>query len=379
VKRAATGANGAGFYRPELDGLRFVAFLAVFIHHAVPTFSVPSLARRWPFVGELVTAATHAGAYGVELFFVLSSYLITELLLREREVTGVLDARSFYIRRALRIWPLYYLFLFVSAVVLPRFFPDQSLGARYILAFSLLLGNWACACWGFPASSAAPLWSVSVEEQFYVAWPLVVRKMGEASLLRVCAGAIVVAVIGRSALVLARAHDPALWTSTFAHLDSIACGAIVCILLRKKVRRITRLRAALLVAVCPVTWLVGALLEGTGKATWPYALVAFPLLAAGSSCLLVATVLRGPEGILTNRVFVFLGRISYGLYVVHSLGLAIAEHVPIQLVGIALVGVRALVGLAITIGMAVLSYRFIERPFLRLKERFAHVISRPET
>ncbi len=102
----------------------------------------------------------------VDLFFALSSYLITELLIREHRPTGTLNIRAFYARRVLRIWPLYFFALFLAAPSLPR---------EYLAGFALLSGNWMCALAGFPASPFALLWSVSIEEQFYLAWPWVVR------------------------------------------------------------------------------------------------------------------------------------------------------------------------------------------------------------
>ena len=107
------------------------------------------------------------GAFGVSLFFVLSSYLITELLLREKDLIGGLDVKSFYIRRILRIWPLYFAFL-ALAVALRWIFPGQHVTWRAGLWFSLLAGNWYIVFHGFPSSVIFPLWSVSIEEQFYI-------------------------------------------------------------------------------------------------------------------------------------------------------------------------------------------------------------------
>ena len=109
------------FYRPELDCLRFFAFLFVFISHAFSISTDYYIQLGMP--GELaawVRAAVGSGGIGVVLFFVLSSYLITELLIREHTRRGSLDIKAFYIRRALRIWPLYFFFLFLIYIVIPR-------------------------------------------------------------------------------------------------------------------------------------------------------------------------------------------------------------------------------------------------------------------
>jgi peptidoglycan/LPS O-acetylase OafA/YrhL len=148
----------ARFYHPELDVLRFFAFLIVFLHHAFPhepgfwvTLGLPL------FLARIAAGIGAAGAFGVGVFFVLSSYLITELLLREKDLRGTLDLRSFYIRRVLRIWPLYFAFL-ALAVVLRWIVPGQQVTWRAGLWFSLLAGNWFIVFHGFPSSVIFPLW-----------------------------------------------------------------------------------------------------------------------------------------------------------------------------------------------------------------------------
>jgi peptidoglycan/LPS O-acetylase OafA/YrhL len=96
------------YYRPELDCLRFFAFFAVFTFHSPGGDAAYFSARHIP-LAALVASVTSAGRFGVDLFFLLSAYLITELLLREQNLFGRLDLRSFYVRRILRIWPLYFL------------------------------------------------------------------------------------------------------------------------------------------------------------------------------------------------------------------------------------------------------------------------------
>src|SRR5215213_1703384 len=107
-------------YRPELDVLRFVAFLAVFMHHALPRDASLYIREGLsPTTTEWLLNAKEAGAFGVDLFFALSSYLITELLLREYASRGAFNISAFYVRRALRIWPLYFTFLAATIIVIP--------------------------------------------------------------------------------------------------------------------------------------------------------------------------------------------------------------------------------------------------------------------
>ena len=125
-------ANNDRFYHPELDALRFVAFLAVFIHHALPRDASLYIANGLsPAVTQWLLTAKEAGAFGLDLFFALSAYLITELLLREHAQRGSFSIPAFYVRRALRIWPLYFTFLALTVLVIPTLIPAERFGWQY--------------------------------------------------------------------------------------------------------------------------------------------------------------------------------------------------------------------------------------------------------
>ncbi|TLZ12456.1 MAG: acyltransferase [Gammaproteobacteria bacterium] len=112
------------------------------------------------------TRECHGNGALSAFFFTLSSFLITTLLLRESSVCGALDVTAFYLRRVLRILPLYFGFLLAATTLARSLVPDENLPLKYVVAFALLCGNWACVLWGYPHSVASPLWSVSIEEQF---------------------------------------------------------------------------------------------------------------------------------------------------------------------------------------------------------------------
>src|SRR6185437_4348697 len=134
----AEKARAGRFYSPELDALRFFAFLGVFVFHAAPrTMDFYATAGFPAWLSKILISTFGAGAYGVDLFFALSAYLITSLLLRERATTGKLDLRSFYVRRILRIWPLYLGFV-VFAAITAHFLPWQNLPLRYVAGYTLL-------------------------------------------------------------------------------------------------------------------------------------------------------------------------------------------------------------------------------------------------
>jgi peptidoglycan/LPS O-acetylase OafA/YrhL len=336
------------FHRPELDALRFGAFLLVFLHHALPH---ESAAFAWAprIVAQGLAAAGRAGALGVDLFFALSAYLITELLLREQRATGSVNVRAFYTRRILRIWPLYFFALGILAPAMQWWDPTDHLPPSYTAAFALLSGNWACAWAGYPASSFSLLWSVSIEEQFYLAWPWLVRRHIER--LRALAWAMI-AVAWITRLLLLDAQHPAVWCNTLARLDPIAAG----ILLAGRETALRPLfRTALIGGGALGMLAIGALGDHAGVVSlWTYPLAA----------LSAAAVLRGVLGLpLHLPPLEYLGKISFGLYVFHVAALKLAGS--------------AVGGLALTVFAAALSYRFLETPFLRWKEHFARVESRP--
>jgi peptidoglycan/LPS O-acetylase OafA/YrhL len=368
----------ARFYHPELDILRFFAFLIVFFHHAFPHYPAFWTKLGLPlFLARVLAGIGATGAFGVSLFFVLSSYLITELLLREKDLLGTLDIRSFYIRRILRIWPLYFAFL-ALAVALQWIVPGQHVTLRAGMWFSFLAGNWFIVFHGFPSSVIFPLWSVSIEEQFYITWPAVVRKVSETGMLIFAGLMLAAATVARIYLGMHHTLEGDVWCNTFVQLDPIAAGILIAVLLKGEIPRLSKLaRAAMMLA--GITGLaLGSMYFGikSDPLTTMRIVLGYPSVALGGSLLLLA-VLRTRSG-GSNRALIYLGRISYGLYVFHVLGLLISNYaVHDQTASLFRYALRVLVALAATIAMAAVSYRWLETPFLGLKQRFTHVLSRP--
>ena len=375
------------FYRPELDVLRFVAFLGVFFFHLKPHFVSPeSIAHAngsaQALLLRLCRDVFSAGAFGVDLFFVLSAYLITELLLREKAKLGSLDVRAFYIRRILRIWPLYFFFIGL-AWTLQFFVPGQVLGWHYVVAFLLMSGNWICAIHGLPASVALPLWSVSVEEQFYLLWPLVVRRASLRFMQVAAVGALIVATAVLFYLLSVHAGQSMFLYNTFIRFDGIALGIFVSLFLHGRIPSFST-GSRVLLGVFGVLGLLLAsdLLDGLDSNLSPRflsGLIAFP--AAGVASVLVLLCFLGlplQEWRLVRGLrLVYLGTISYGLYVYHYLALLLARKI-IGALDARLYGPYIVLGLALTISLALVSYYVLERPFLHLKARFTHLPSRQE-
>jgi peptidoglycan/LPS O-acetylase OafA/YrhL len=340
---SAQGAADVRFYRPELDVLRFGAFLLVFLHHALPhaatDYGIPKLPA------SMLAGIARAGALGVDLFFTLSAYLITDLFLRERRVRGAIDIRAFYIRRILRIWPLYY---FALLILVPgmSLLPGEHMPWPYFASFAIFGGNWACAAWGYPPSSFALLWAVSIEEQFFLAWPWLVRFCAN-RLPRIAGGLLCLATVTRIVLVIRDVHHPGIWCNTLARLDPFAGGALLACFLDGTVPSHTpRTRAAWIGLGIAVLVGAGALGENEG---WPV-LVTYPLAAIASVAIIF--------GILGARLRTgsYLGKISYGLYVFHTAAIRVVPS--------------PILALPLTIAIAAVSYRYLESPFLRLKDRF---------
>jgi peptidoglycan/LPS O-acetylase OafA/YrhL len=371
------------FYRPELDTLRFFAFFGVFVFHVIPNdpqfyqahHVLPSR------VVPLVCAVASAGAYGVDLFFALSAYLITTLLIREEELRGTIDTRAFYVRRILRIWPLYFFFIAVAAIV-PIWDRTQHLGWPFIAGYLLLSGNWVYVFLGLPHSIASPLWSVSIEEQFYLLWPLALRRLSRRQLVFAVIGLLVVANVIRVFLVYSHVLGAAIEYNTLARIDAIAFGILVAYFLGSEAPFLSLFSRSALALGSLVLWCLVAsytnLNAQTEVAPVMGTLLGRPLVAMGAAGLLVAVIGAPAVGAraLIHSWLTYLGRISYGLYVYHAAGLLVAWHL-FRGNSVKAYAAYAITGFALTVVFSAISYRWLESPFLKMKERFAVVRSRP--
>ncbi len=356
--------------------LRFFAFFAVFLFH----FSHPVefyVAHGIPrFVAAAANGLMQGGVFGVDLFFVLSAYLITELLLREKEQCGSLDVRAFYLRRILRIWPLY--FFYISLALIPFFNPGRVFTWQYAAAYLLLAGNWSVVAWGWPMHSIiGALWTVSIEEQFYLAWPPIVRTLSRNHIALAATAMLVISNITRIAMILIHGGQNSVWCNTLARLDPIAAGILLAAALRGTIPKFS---PAMRVVMLVIGILALALVANYWKIhepeslQWIPTLVGFPVVALGATLILLSVLgisARLPKSLL------YLGKISYGLYVYHTLGNLLSNRlVPAQRSFMQL-ALRPTLAFGITVALAAVSYAVLEKPFLKLKQRFAHINSRP--
>jgi len=349
---------------PELDSLRFFAFLAVFIFHSFSQETPYYIDRGLPgWAASVAVSIVSVGWCGVDLFFLLSSYLITSLLVREQERIGRIDLRAFYFRRALRIWPLYFFFILIAGVIMPPLFPFidplKKHEAVSLLTFTL---NWDAGFRGLGLNPANVLWSVSLEEQFYAAWPIVIFFAGVKRLRSISIFILLALILIRVGCFFAGINS-ALTSPTILRWEPMALGVLIAVVPIPPISQLIRISLLLLGLFLPILCTA----SGINPAT------TYPIVAASCGLILVSIV--GESGFcLRNPVLTYLGKISYGLYVYHILILKLSGHINI---GSHLPLIRNALALGLTILTAALSYRYIETPFLRLKNHFARIQSRP--
>ncbi len=297
------------------------------------------------------------------MFFVLSGFLITGILIDTKHSGGYF--KNFYPRRCLRIWPLYYSTILFMFVVVPFLRPSD---AQVI--FSERSSPW----WAYPfflqnllvpvptgaTGLLAVTWSLAIEEQFYLVWPLVVRFCSEAQLCKLALGVICVSPALRFYLSL---HGVNIYSNTFCRLDGLMAGALLALIIRSS-------------SFVPSRWVTGAWIILIASA--PLALtidsphtrwIVFSLVAlASASFVYLALFSKGVwlQAILTNRLLVYTGTISYGIYLL--------EKIPADFVKAVHLENHPILAFSITAGatyaMAVLSWNLLEKPFLRLKRFF---------
>jgi peptidoglycan/LPS O-acetylase OafA/YrhL len=364
------------FYRPELDLLRLMAFLMVWLSHALLTFKGLLPAR-------LLALFEGAGSCGVPVFFFLSAYLITELLRREHLATGTVNLRFFYIRRVLRIWPLYLGVLLAYGLLGLRFHGFRIEPGR-LAASALLAGNWYLALHPAITTPMRALWSISVEEQWYLLFPLARRAFSSGQLLLVCAAIFTAALLLLA--LLARFVDPSMlhvtaWVNSGVQFQYFALGTGAALLLSGRVPRYAGWARVVLAAGGMAAMLTASgathFKQPIGEHSAASLIAGYLLAGVGTMALFFALLGISPTRCPGSLVRV--GQVSFGLYVFHETGFFLADALR-RGVGVA-PGLSVLVSekifaLVLTVALAFCSYYGWERPFLKLKRRWTLVRSR---
>jgi peptidoglycan/LPS O-acetylase OafA/YrhL len=369
---------------PALDGLRGVAVLLVLFFHftmfgrlAFVAQGTTGLERG---IGWTIAVTAMSGWIGVDLFFVLSGYLITTILLRERG--GPRFFRSFYLRRAARILPLYYAFLgCYAAYVVAVDSPARLTTLGWPLAFATNIAL------GLHGDGAIPheiqhLWSIAIEEQFYLVFPVFVLLLSRTALRVMCASGILTALVFRMAL---RPDLPTCGFLTPARCDGLLVGALVAALMTPG-----GIHEGLPSSVRAARWALGGTFAALASfVVWRGSLMGADVIVDvyGRTPLnlffgaVVAACVLLPGSPLVRALSVaplrFFGRYSYGMYVLHMPVIAglLAHHATVRRFSLATGSVLAGYALFLTIATsatlvaALASFFALERPFLRMRER----------
>jgi peptidoglycan/LPS O-acetylase OafA/YrhL len=347
--------HGTTVHRPQLDALRGIAVIAVLIHHFLP-------------VDRLIPSDFFTlGLLAVRLFFVLSGYLITGILLRSRRLSFRDALGRFYFRRALRIFPIYYIALTAAAVFNAPF-------VREFFAWHLLyLSNVLSIIHPTMLGPTGHLWTLSVEEQFYFVWPFVILLVPYRHLLKVVLG-IIAAGVAWKMLVAAMLGDNLLGAIvTPACLDSLGIGAFLAFVesdanLRGRIDDILRLFWMAGIAIVCAQSVVLFTHRGM-RIFWS------PTQYFGVSLLFAWIIARAAEGfsgglgaLLETKPLLYLGKISYGIYLYHLFVLFLVRFL-FRSRGIVPGTLATFVTASgLTLAIATVSWHVIERPISRWKE-----------
>lgn len=313
-------------YQPSLDGIRAIAI--------VPVLAIHSL-----------TPHTLGGFVGVDIFFVLSGYLITLLLATEHSRTGKIDIRRFYMRRARRLYPTLILVVATYLALASIFFPKDNAIRDSVIAL-LYLSDYARAFWGFP-HALQQTWSLAVEEHFYLVWPFVVPLLMRA---RHPARWLMVAYLVATLWRILNTHWLG-YAETYFRFDTRVSGILLGSLLALAPAPI-KLKSVLV----PLTILL-VLLPTTRYAS-DFGLTGAILLAELAAIMLIGAAANDLHPVLSHRLMIYLGKLSYGIYLWHfPIFLWLREHH----------GWREalVVGLPLTIVLAMLTYHFVDSPLRR--------------
>jgi peptidoglycan/LPS O-acetylase OafA/YrhL len=367
-------------YFENLDGLRFLSFLSVFFFHSFYTEN-PEIEQSslYQFVNKFLFKN---GNLGVNFFFVLSGFLITYLLIIEKKINGQVNLKNFWIRRILRIWPLFYLCVFFGFVIFPLLktavgqIPDETANVWAYLTFT---SNFDIIKNGLPDSSIlGVLWSIAIEEQFYLIWPIIIYVFPLNKLW------IPFTVIIGSSLLFRAIYD----NYYFREFHTLSCigdmtigatGAWLVYSSEKFKKFITNLKPWYILLIYVLFIIAYLYRRDLMRVAYEIRIFERSIIAM----LIIMIILE--QTFSVNSFFKIgsfktiskLGVISYGLYCLHFIGLLITIKL-VKLIGLhsniyQVIFLEPAIALTITIIISKITYRYFESPFLKLKERFAFI------
>lgn len=371
---------------PNLNGVRFVAAFMVVIHHIEQLKSIFGFGNFWTNSTILVL-----GELGVTLFFVLSGFLITYLLIDEKHGSGSVSLSNFYVRRILRIWPLYFWVVALAFFILPKFpimdmppytfFLEKDFNLK-LAFFALFLPNVAYLVFP-PVPYASQGWSIGVEEQFYLIWPIIIKSCRNVWVPMVT---IIGGISFVKLLILFKVlnFSYGFFTSRFVYaflevtrIDCMSIGGLAAYLVYNNVEKVKTVIYSKYLQT--LVYAVVALLVSYGVRFKYFNQQIYALLF----CIIIVNLACNADTILSinNKAFDYLGKISYGLYMYHPLcivlSLLICRHLQksLNMSGYALHGAIFVLSVVLTTVVSAASYKFFEEFFIRRKVRFSYVVS----
>lgn len=359
-------------YFPNLNTLRFLAALLVMVHHIEQykeIFGIPDIFHH--------PAIQLMSKIGVTLFFVLSGFLITYLLLKEENESGTIQIKSFYMRRILRIWPLYYLIIFLAFFIFPQIdmlhLPGHDGSHFYIkLIFFVLMMPNVIHAMGAGLAYGTQTWSIGAEEQFYLIWPWLLKKIRHKLRLMLF-------VIAGYAF-LRCAFDFLFYKHViFAYLyriwylfpiDNMAIGGLFAVIYFYNYSGIIQILTHKLMQL--FVWLCTLSLIISGKSLGYFHHQIYSMLFG----IIIFNLATNPNSLVQFKfkLLDYLGKISYGLYMYHSIFIVISIKF-VQAINSQNNWLIYMLSFAITTGVSALSYEFFEKRFINMKVKFTTVIS----
>lgn len=392
-------------YFKGLDSFRFFAALAVFFTHVELIKKFTGYGSHWIDPEERVTKfnifqsvvskeidpfsplIAYSSSLGVVFFFVLSGFLITFLLLKEKKETHSVSIGKFYMRRVLRIWPLYYLIFILGFFVLPNsnmfsvpgqdvFFQNNFWG-NFIL-YALFMPNLAFSIYTTAVPNIGQSWSIGVEEQFYLLWPLLIRKSKNVLKSILWVAGTLVLIKGLLLLTFPFIKlESIIVLKKFLAMSKLECmalgglGAYFVVFQKEKMLKIIynfKSQIFAVVSIPILIYFIPTVLEDI-----------LHLLFSMSFLIIIVNVVGNVNSIFRfeNRVLEYLGRISYGFYMFHVMCIVFTIHMLDKYIGlskdITTIQHILLYGISfmLTVAVSSLSYHIFEKAFIRLKDKFA--------